>query len=145
MRNMSFIMTTDAFRSGEKTVTRRLGWWGLKPGDRFMGIKQGQGLKKGEHVIRLHPAEVISTRFECLENITIRDLPLEGFPDMTTEDFIQRFMEHNAAKCKKDGRRTLVNRIQFKHLSLCPGCLYPVAYLGDYCGECLCEDDCAPD
>ena len=140
MRNMSFIMTTEAYRSGQKRVTRRLGWWNLKPGDRFMGVVKGMGLKKGEHIIRMHPAEVVSVRVEPLEAITIRDLPLEGFPDMTTEEFIQRFMEHNAAKCKLMGRQTPVNRIRFEHLAWCPLCLTPVAYLGDYCGECLCEE-----
>jgi hypothetical protein len=145
MRNMSFIMTTEAFRDGSKTVTRRLGWWNLKRGDRFMGVVKGMGLKKGEHIVRLHPAEVVSVRRTPLDCITIRDVLLEGFPDMGPEEFIQRFLEHNAAKCKKDGRYTEVNRIEFKHLSLCPGCLCPVAYLGDYCGECICEDDCAPD
>lgn len=144
MRNMSFGMTTEAFRRGEKTVTRRLGWWTLKPGDCLMGVEKSQGLKKGEHIVRLHPIEIIASWGEMLEDITIQDLPLEGFPDMTTEEFIRMFVEHNAAKCKEDGRRTEVNRIKFKHLSLCPGCLHPVAYLGDYCGECLCEDDCAP-
>ena len=141
MRNMSFIMTTSAYRDGSKTVTRRLGWWNLKPGDRFMGVCKALGLKKGELVIRLHPSQVISVRREPLEAITIRDLALEGFPDVTKEVFIKAFLEHNKVKCREYGRRTEVNRIQFKHLSLCPRCQIPVAFLGDYCGECLCEQD----
>ena len=32
-RNMSFSMTTGPFRARTKTVTRRFGWWFLKPGD----------------------------------------------------------------------------------------------------------------
>lgn len=32
-RNMSFSMTTEAVRNRTKTVTRRLGWEFLKPGD----------------------------------------------------------------------------------------------------------------
>jgi hypothetical protein len=141
MRNMSFMMTTEAFANGSKTVTRRLGWWNVKPGDRLMGVQKSQGLKKGEKVVKLHPIEIVRPRWELLCEITPGDMPREGFPDMSTEEFIERFIEHNWAKCKKDRERTLVNRIEFKHLSLCPGCLYPVRHLGDYCGECLCEDD----
>ncbi len=46
--------------------------------------------------------------------------------------------------------RTLTEKIQAgavapkpkSQVHRCPGCNYPVAYEGDYCGECLCEDDC---
>ena len=27
----------------------------------------------------------------------------------------------------------------------CKGCGFPIAMGNDYCGECICEDDCAPD
>ena len=32
-RHMSFSMTTEAVRNRTKTVTRRLAWWDLKPGE----------------------------------------------------------------------------------------------------------------
>ena len=47
-RNMSFALTTAQYNDRTKTETMRLGWAFLKPGEVFMGIKQGQGLKKGE-------------------------------------------------------------------------------------------------
>ena len=34
-RNMSFSMITDQILCGTKTVTRRFGWWWLRPGDRL--------------------------------------------------------------------------------------------------------------
>jgi hypothetical protein len=41
-------MTTEQFRTGQKTVTLRLGWVNLKPGDVLMGVEKCQGLRKGE-------------------------------------------------------------------------------------------------
>jgi hypothetical protein len=49
-RNMSFSMTTEAVRNRSKTVTRRLGWWGLQPGTILQAVEKAQGLRKGEHV-----------------------------------------------------------------------------------------------
>lgn len=136
-------MTTEQFKSGTKDVTRRLGWRNLRPGEQLMGVQKSQGLKKGEHVIRLHPIVVISAIPEPLCDIRRHgknETRREGFPDMSPDEFIDMFLEHNGKKCLQ-GEGTPVNRIVFKHLSHCPGCLYPVAHLGDYCGECLCEDD----
>jgi hypothetical protein len=141
MRNMSFIMTTEAFKNGTKTVTRRLGWWNVAVGERLMGVQKCQGFKKGEHIVRLHPIIVKNARGEMLKAITKAEVVREGFPDMDPAEFVGMYVKHNWAKCKKDRERTVVNRIQFEHLALCPGCLYPVAHLGDYCGECLCEED----
>lgn len=56
MKLMSFSMTTEAFERCEKTVTRRLGWWNLKPGELLQGVEQAQGLRKGEHVVKGSPA-----------------------------------------------------------------------------------------
>lgn len=108
MRNMSFSMTTEAFLAGTKTVTRRFGWWFLKPGDRVMGVKKAMGLKKGEKIVRLGAIEIISTRPELLCEITPEDVIKEGFPDMTPEGFINMIV-------KKFGclQTSTVNRIEF--------------------------------
>lgn len=116
MRNMSFAITTQQARDKQKDVTRRLGWWNLKTGDRFQQVVKGMGLKKGEKVEKIHIVEVVSTRAELLCAITADDCRREGFPDKTPEQFISMFMEHNADKCKKNGRLTTVNRIEFKYL-----------------------------
>jgi len=41
MRNMSFSMTTPQFKTRTKTVTRRLGWWFIQPGDLVYGVEKG--------------------------------------------------------------------------------------------------------
>ena len=45
MRNISFMLTTQQFRNRTKTVTRRMGWWNLKPGDILMGVEKRQDSK----------------------------------------------------------------------------------------------------
>lgn len=50
MRNMSFAMTIPQVRNRTKTVTRRLGWKFLKPGDLVRAVKKSMGLKKGETI-----------------------------------------------------------------------------------------------
>lgn len=111
MRNMSFALTTQAFRERRKTITRRLGWWFLKPGDEVMGVEKGMGLKKGEKVIRLGPIRILCVRREPLNRIDQEDVVKEGFPDLTPEQFISGFTRHN--KCDTD---TVVNRIEFEYL-----------------------------
>ena len=46
-RNMSFALTTEQFKARTKTVTRRFGWWFLKPGDVVRGVEKAMGLKPG--------------------------------------------------------------------------------------------------
>lgn len=62
MRNMSFALTTDQFLAGTKTVTRRLGWKFLKPGDRVMACEKCMGLRKGEKIRRLGEIEIVSVK-----------------------------------------------------------------------------------
>lgn len=111
MRNMSFALTTPQFKARTKTVTRRLGWDFLKPGDHVMGVEKGMGLKKGKKVKRLGAIEIVDVRVEALYRITHADVIKEGFPDMSREDFICMFCSHN--NCWET---TGVNRIEFKYL-----------------------------
>ena len=69
MRNMSFALTTEQYRNGTKTVTRRMNWETLTKGDEFMGVEKGMGLKKGEKMKRLGPAAVVSVRREPLRRM----------------------------------------------------------------------------
>ncbi len=55
MRNMSFMLTTQQMQDRTKDVTRRVGWWFLKPGDVIMAVEKGMGLKKGEKIKRMYP------------------------------------------------------------------------------------------
>ena len=110
-RNMSFAMTTDQIRAQTKTVTRRFGWWFLKPGDEVRGVEKTMGLKKGEKIKPLAMVRVVSTRPEPLNAITQDDVIKEGFPDWTPAQFIQMLVDHY----KVDPAAT-VNRIEFEYL-----------------------------
>lgn len=110
-RNMSFAMTIDQFRARTKTVTRRFGWWFLKPGDEVCGVEKAMGLQKGEKIKPLGMIRIISVRPEPLNAITHDDVIKEGFPDWTPSQFVQMLVDHYSV----DPAAT-VNRIQFEHL-----------------------------
>ncbi len=119
MRLMSFSMTTQAYESCRKTVTRRLGWMDLEPDDVVMGCEKCMGLKRGEKVKRLHPFRTLSNASEPLMDIVRRpiretgipEVVLEGFPDLTPREFVDMFTAHN--RCDPEDP---VQRIEYKHL-----------------------------
>lgn len=110
-RNMSFAMTTEQFRAKTKTVTRRFGWWFLRPGDVVCGVEKAMGLKKGEQIRRLGMIRIVSTRAEPLEAITPDDVVLEGFPGRDPEEFVLMLVRHYGVE-----RDKVVNRIEFVYL-----------------------------
>jgi len=110
-RNMSFSMTTEQIKCRIKTVTRRFGWWFLKPGDQIRAVKKAMGLKKGEKVEPLAMIRIISTRAEPLNSITKEDVIKEGFPSWTSEKFVEMLVDHY-----KIEPNTTVNRIEFEYL-----------------------------
>ncbi|WP_424974291.1 ASCH domain-containing protein [Dinoroseobacter sp. S124A] len=110
-RNISFAMTTEQVRNRTKDVTRRFGWWFLKPGDRLCGVKKSMGLRKGETIERLCMIEVISTRAEPLNQITQDDVVREGFPDWKPADFVRMLVDHYRIDPSKE-----CNRIEFKYI-----------------------------
>ncbi len=110
-RNMSFSMTTEPFRARSKTVTRRFGWWFLKPGDVVCGVEQSRGLKKGERIVRLGLIRIVSTRSEPLNAITAAELVLEGLPGTSPRAFVDRLCAR--ARVPPDEP---VNRIEFEYL-----------------------------
>lgn len=113
MRNMSFSMTTGQIRNKTKTVTRRFGWWSLKPGTNLWAVEKSQGLKKGQKVVRICQIEVVRSTAETLSIMELRpgEAALEGFPEMSERHFILML-------CVKSGKtpEDLVNRIEFKYL-----------------------------
>jgi len=112
-RNMSFMLTTDQIRNRTKFVTRRLGWWFLKPGDILNACEKCMGLKKGEKVKKICQLRVVSVKKEILdETITEDEIIKEGFPHLTTARFLYMF-------CKEMGCNpgVEVNRIEFEYLS----------------------------
>ncbi len=111
-RNMSFSMTTAQFLARTKTVTRRFGWWSLKPGDVLCGVERAMGLKKGEKVKRLGMIRIVSTRRERLGAMAGSDLVLEGFAHMSLAHFVGML----CAKYKVSPDEP-VNRIEFEYLN----------------------------
>lgn len=112
MRYISFAMTTPQIQDRSKIVTRRFGWWNLKPGDRLMPVKKAMGLKKGEKIEPLLPdgvhIVVVNTRTEPLDAITQEDCVLEGFPHFSPSDFVDMLV-----KIYRCDRQEPINRIQF--------------------------------
>lgn len=115
MKNISFSMTTAAFLAGQKTVTRRLGWRSLKPGDRLMAVEKGQGLKRGEKVKCLGEILVLSVSWEPVFAITAEDVAREGYPGMSREAFVEKFCA--AMHCD---RADEVTRIEFRRVGVAP-------------------------
>lgn len=104
---LSFALTKEAVRSRQKTVTRRMQvprW--ATPGRWFLGVdKVRQAGAQGLAVCR-----VVSVRTEPLSDITIEDVHLEGFPDLTEEEFVAEFSRLNGIHCDPD-----VARIEFRY------------------------------
>ena len=110
-KNMAFSITIHQMYECTKTVTRRLEWGYLKPGDTVCAVERSRGLKKGEGVKKIGLIEIQSVIRERLDQITHEDCIREGFPDMTPEQFVDMFMR--ASGCSSS---QIVNRISFKHL-----------------------------
>lgn len=111
MRRMSFMLTEPQFVDGSKTVTRRLGWLFLKPGDRLLAVNKCQGLRPGEKARILGTIEVVDVRRELLHDITPDDCVREGFSHLTPLGFVQMFTKH--MDCTAG---TQVTRIEFKRV-----------------------------
>jgi len=114
-RNMSFAMTTDQVKAQTKTVTRRFGWWFLKPGDILNAVEKSMGLQKGEKIKRLCQIRVVSVRKERLIDISQDDVVAEGFPDWTPLKFIQMLIDHYSIHPSKE-----CNRIEFEYVNTPP-------------------------
>jgi len=111
MRNMSFAMTTEQVINRTKTVTRRFGWWFLKPGDKVRGVRKALGLKKGEKIEPIAEIEILSVSAEPLNAITKEDCIKEGFPEFEPCDFVNMLTKHY--KVEPDA---IINRIEFRYI-----------------------------
>ncbi len=111
MRHMSFSMTTEQIRDQSKTVTRRLGWLFLKPGDLVQPVEKAQGLKKGERVKKIGcPIRIVNVGRELLDAVSLSDVFCEGYQNMSCVQFIAMFCIAN--QCS---RNPIVTRIQFEY------------------------------
>lgn len=110
-RLMSVSFTEPQVRARTKTVTRRVGWIFLKPGDQLTLCRKVMGRKKGEPLVRIADVEVVSVRREQLDAVTYDDINAEGFPRHTQCDFIDFF----CATHKGCTPTTEITRIEWKY------------------------------
>lgn len=111
-RLMSFAATVPQFENRTKTVTRRLGWSDLRPGDVLEGVDRSP--RGGKGFRRLGLIRIVHVIKEPLRSIRVdaeTELRLEGFPDMMPKEFIEMFCKMN--RCTP---ATEVNRIEFEYM-----------------------------
>lgn len=111
-RLMSVSLTEAQVRDRTKTVTRRVGWLMLKPGDRLTLCRKVMGRKPGEPLVRIAGVEVVTVRREPLNAITPADVAAEGFPQMTPAEFTAFFCGSH----KGCAPATEVTRIEWRYL-----------------------------
>lgn len=122
MKNMSFALTTQQILDGTKTVTRRLGWLQLKPGDPIRPVHKCMGLKKGEAVQAIRaPLVVVSIRQESL-GLLLQDLAYgmlecarEGFGDHPVYRWPQNFVDFFCSTHRGCTSTTVITRIEFAY------------------------------
>lgn len=110
-RLMSVALTEDYVWNRTKTVTRRLGWRNLKPGDRLQLCRKVMGRKKDEPLVRIANVEVVDVRREPLNAITDDEVRREGFVSLTAAWFVDFFVEE--MRCAPDVE---VTRIEWRYL-----------------------------
>jgi hypothetical protein len=108
---MSVALTEQAVVERRKTVTRRLGWQFLKPGDRLTLCRKVQGRRPGEPLVRLAEVEVVDVRREPLYAISYEDVQREGFDSPFPSTFVDFFCR--SMGCTPD---TEVTRIEWRYL-----------------------------
>ena len=107
-RLISFVKTVDQMKDRSKTVTRRHGWTWLKPPTILEAVDRSPRCRG--RFERLGLIRVKSIRRERLGSIAPADLILEGFPQLSPEEFVLLYCDG-----KPDPDRT-VTRIEFEHL-----------------------------
>lgn len=121
MRNMSFALTTHQVRSRIKTVTRRLGWLHLQPGDRVQAVVKCMGLRKGEKIEPLAVIRITDVRREQLRCITddllygASECEREGFGDHPSLRFPHEFERFFCSTHKDCTPESVVTRIEFEY------------------------------
>lgn len=113
-RLMSVSLTETAVVERRKTVTRRLGWKFLKPGDRLTLCRKVMGRKPGEPLVRLAEVEVVSVRREPLWDMPQADIALEAVPHTlgwSASDWVEWY--GYAMRCRLS---TEVTRIEWRYL-----------------------------
>lgn len=92
-------MTEAAIREKRKTVTRRLGWLFLEPGDLIQPVRKTMGLGKGGRVEKIGgPICILRVNREALSDMTgeygFLETEREGFPEGHPRHWPSSFIEH---------------------------------------------------
>jgi hypothetical protein len=118
VRLMSVSLTEDAVRARTKTVTRRLGWLMLKPGDRLQLCRKVMGRRKGEPLERICVVEVVAVRRERLG--LLLDSPHYGRAEVVAEGFAGwnplQFADFFCRTHKGCSALTEVTRIEWRYV-----------------------------
>lgn len=112
-RLMSVSLTEQQVRNRTKTVTRRLGWLMLRPGDQLTLCRKVMGRRKGEPLERITSVRVLSVRRERLDVITRDEVVAEGFPGMSCAEFVDFFC-HSHHGCEPG---TEITRIEWEYVA----------------------------
>lgn len=122
MKNISFALTTRQILDRTKTVTRRLKWLTLKPGDLLQGCKKCMGRKHGEPLEKLSVIRVLHVRREPLRRLLddpaygAREIKREGLGDDPTLSQPRNWVPWFCASHKGCTPDTLVTRIEFEYV-----------------------------
>jgi hypothetical protein len=115
---MAFTFTSPQILDRSKTVTRRVGWRFLQPGDLIEAVEKARGLKKGERARRLAVLRVRHVRVEPLSRLQSDpryaedELPREGYPCWRLDEFLEFFCRANRLTSIDAG----VTRIEFEYV-----------------------------
>jgi hypothetical protein len=125
-RNISFALTKEQIRNRTKTVTRRLNWLTLKPGDILNACEKCQGIKPGESIVRICKIRVVSVRREPLRAMTddvkygFAEVFAEGFGEHATlrwpSVWVPWFCDTHHTRAKPCTPDTVVTRIEFEYV-----------------------------
>lgn len=116
------MLTKEQVRARTKTVTRRMGWRNLKPGEMLSGVEKGMGLKPGEKIIRIDTIRVVDARFEPLRRMTddldygFEECRKEGFGDHPLLRFPSEFVQFFCRSHKGCTPETEITRIEFEYM-----------------------------
>lgn len=122
MKLMSFGLTKKQFRARTKTVTRRLGWENLKPGELVCGCEKVMGRRRGEELIRMGVVRIVSNRREPLRRMTddvdygFEEVVKEGFGDIPALCWPSTWVPWFCSTHKGCRPETVVSRIEFEYV-----------------------------
>lgn len=129
-RLMSVAYTEEAVVERRKFVTRRKGWWLdkrgrrlLLPGDQLTLCRKVMGRRAGEPLVRLVEVEAVDVQREPLRWLSsltpgyraewaAREMELEGFPDLPSDEFLARYFVDGQGMSESD----FVTRIEWRYL-----------------------------